>query len=117
MPRVAPPACCAASTEDQNVRILNSNAEIHSEVTQQADTVGIVAIDLATFEGQGINRAGRGRTFARLINELGYFGFVRNRNIEALAARTLKLAYRSFELLWRNLQKFVLNILSGLQGE
>ncbi len=109
MPRVAPPA--------PRIRMfapLDGVPQVDNKVPQKADAIRVVATNFALDKGQGIDRAGGVRAFAKMIAELHDFALVRHGNVEALAAGALKLADGGFQLVRRNLQKFVLEFLAGL---
>ena len=46
-----------------------ADAEVDREVTQQADPVGVVALDLAILEGQRVDRTRRARALREVITE------------------------------------------------
>ena len=112
MPRVAPPA--------PNIKMFapsRLHAEIDAQVSQQSDAVRVVAVYFAATKRNRIDGTGGAGAFAHLIDELCHLALVRYRDVQAFAARALKLTHCRLKFFGRYLQQLVLHVLARLQGE
>ncbi len=107
----------AARAEYQDVGVFELQPEIDHEVAQQADAVRVVAVDFVVAKRQRIHGAGRAGALAEVVHEPEDGALVGNGDIEAFAARALKLANGLLEFVGRNTQQLVLQFLPGLLRE
>ena len=100
--------------ENQNTCVLEFEAEVTEKVTHEPDAVGVVAENLFIPKYQGIDCTRTVGALAEIIDQSRDFALVRQGYVQALASRTLKLPYRGFEFVGRDLKQFILQVFACL---